>query len=193
MRSNDKFHWLHPKIETRATGSCGDGLFASRKIKEGERLLVFGGYILTVEEESLLPGKMADNGVQIANDLVICSTRPDEWGGENFLNHCCEPNAGFRGQIVLIAMRDIRKNEQITIDYAMVLHKPPKGPAYRMKCLCGAATCRGLVTDDDWKIKALQVKYRGWFQPYLQHEINCRYPAQPVATSNKQQATSAAI
>jgi hypothetical protein len=93
-------------------------------------------------------------------------------GGENFLNHSCDPNAGFKGQIVLVAMRDIQKDEQITIDYAMVLHKAPKGSAYRMQCLCGAATCRLLVTENDWKIKTLQVKYRGWFQPYLQEEID---------------------
>ena len=190
MQSNYKFHWLHPKIETRATDICGDGLFTSHKIRAGERLLVFGGYVLTVEEESLLPGKMGDNGVQIAKDLVICATRPDDWGGENFLNHSCDPNAGFRGQIVVVAMRDIRKHEQISIDYAMVLHRPPRGPAYRMKCLCGAANCRGLVTDNDWKIEALQVKYRGWFQPYLQAEIDRPHAALPVAASSKQQAAS---
>jgi hypothetical protein len=181
MDNTYQFHWLHPKIEPRAAGTCGDGLFTSRKIRAGERLLVFGGYVMTVEEESLLPGKLGDNGVQIAKDLVICSAQPNEWGGGNFLNHSCDPNAGFKGQIVLVAMRDIQKNEQITIDYAMVLHKSSKGPAYRMKCLCGAASCRHLITENDWKIEALQVKYRGWFQPYLQEEIDRQSTTRPVA------------
>jgi hypothetical protein len=29
-----------------------------------------------------------------------------------------------------------------------------------------------VVTDNDWKIAALQEKYRGWFQPFLQGEID---------------------
>ncbi len=166
-----KFHWLHPDVESHATGTHGDGLYAVRGITAGECVLIFGGYILTVEQEAQLAGKLSDNGVQIAKNLVICSTRPEEWGGENFLNHSCEPNAGFKGQIAVVAMRDIRSGEQITIDYAMVLFHPQRGPAYRLDCLCGTPSCRGRVTDNDWKIEALQERYRGFFQPYLQDEI----------------------
>jgi hypothetical protein len=173
ITGNDySFHWLHPHVESRATGKHGDGLYAVRTIKAGECLLIFGGYILTVEQESRLAGKLSDNGVQIAKNLVICSTQTAEWGGENFLNHSCEPNAGFKGQIAVTAMRTIRKGEQVTIDYAMVLYHSPRGPAYKLACLCGTPSCRGVVTDNDWKIAALQEKYRGWFQPFLQGEID---------------------
>lgn len=172
MTNNDyPFHWLHPNVESRATGTHGDGLFAVRSIEAVECVLVFGGYILTVEQESQLAGKLSDNGVQVAKNLVICSTRTEEWGGENFLNHSCEPNAGFKGQIAVVAMRDIAKGEEITIDYAMVLHKASKGPAYRLECLCGAEACRGVITENDWKNPALQKKYHGYFQPYLEAEI----------------------
>jgi hypothetical protein len=81
MHNKHHFHWLHPKVSPGTTNTSGDGLFATGKIKAGERILVFGGYVLTVEEESQLPGKLGDNGVQIAKDLVICSIRPQEWGG----------------------------------------------------------------------------------------------------------------
>jgi hypothetical protein len=129
-----KFHWLHPDVESRATGTHGDGLYALREIKAGESVLIFGGYILTVEQEAQLVGKLSDNGVQIARNLVICSTRPEEWGGENFLNHSCEPNAGFQGQIAVVAMRDIGSGEQITIDYAMVLYHSPGRPTDSTAC-----------------------------------------------------------
>jgi len=165
------FHWLNTKLEPRPTGNHGDGLFATGKLKQGDCLLIFGGYILTVEQESQLAGKLSDNGVQIAKNLVICSAKTEEWGGGNFLNHSCEPNAGFNGQIAVVAMRDITKDEEITIDYAMVLHKASKGPTYRQDCLCGAKTCRRVVTENDWKMPALQRKYRGYFQPYLAVEI----------------------
>ncbi|MDP2826364.1 MAG: SET domain-containing protein-lysine N-methyltransferase [Sulfuritalea sp.] len=138
---------------------------------QGECILMIGGYILTVDEESRLPGKSHDNGVQIAKDLVLCTVRPEEYGGVNYMNHSCQPNAGFNGQIAVVAMRDIAKDEEITIDYAMVLHKASKGPTYRLKCLCGAEACRGMVTESDWKSAALQEKYSGYFQPYLEAEI----------------------
>ncbi len=136
MTNDYPFHWLHPDVESRATGTHGDGLYAVRDITAGECVLIFGGYILTVEQEAQLAGKLSDNGVQIAKDLVICSTRTEEWGGENFLNHSCEPNAGFKGQIAVVAMRDIGSGGQITIDYAMVLYHSPGGPAYRLDCAC---------------------------------------------------------
>lgn len=171
MDTKYKFHWLNPKVEARKTEKCGDGLFAKQKIKKGERVLIIGGYILTVEEEANLAGKSHDNGVQITKDLVICTTTEEEYGGFNFLNHRCEPNAGFSGQIFLVAMRDIEKNEEITIDYAMVLHKASKGPTYKLNCLCGSKKCRGIISENDWKNKDLQKKYKGYFQPYLQEEI----------------------
>ncbi len=172
MNSKPKLHWLNPKIEIRKTNYGEDGLFAKQKIKKDERILIIGGYILTVEEESNLAGKSHDNGVQISKDLVICTTTVDEWGGVNFLNHSCEPNAGFNGQIFLVAMRDINKNEDITTDYAMVLHKTGKGPIYKLECLCRVKNCRKFITENDWKDKKLQKKYRGYFQPYLQTEIS---------------------
>lgn len=168
---NYPFHWLHPRVEQRATGTHGDGLYAARKFKAGECLLIFGGHVLTVAQEARLPGRLGDNGMQIAKNLVLCATSPEQWGGGNYLNHSCEPNAGFRGQIAVVAMRDIRSGEQITIDYAMVLYHPPRGPDYSLGCLCGTPSCRGRVTDNDWKIAALQERYRGFFQPYLQDEI----------------------
>jgi len=36
-----------------------------------------------------------------------------------FINHSCEPNVGFAGNVVLVAMRDIEAGEELTTDYAM--------------------------------------------------------------------------
>ena len=172
MDKKHKFYWFNPKVEPRDTGKYGNGLFAKEKISKDERILIIGGYILTVDEESKLPGKSHDNGVQITEDLVICTTKEDEYSGFNFLNHNCTPNSGFKGQIFLVAMRDIEMNEEITIDYAMVLHRSSDGPRYKLECLCGDARCREIITDEDWKDKKLQEKYNGYFQYFIQEKIN---------------------
>ena len=170
--SEFRFHWVNPKVEPRPAPPRGDGMFAKSKLSKGDCLLMIGGYILTVDEESRLPGKGADNGVQIAKNLVLCTIRPEENGGVNYVNHSCEPNAGFNGQIAVVAMRDIAKGEEITFDYAMVLHKAGKGPTYRLACHCDADTCRRVITENDWKNTELQERYRGYFQPFLEAEID---------------------
>jgi SET domain-containing protein len=84
-----------------------------------------------------------------------------------FLNHSCEPNVGILGQIIFVAMRNIDSGEELTIDYAMFgANKKP------MQCNCRFSNCRGLITASDWKIKKLQVKYRGYFSSYIQLKIN---------------------
>ncbi len=171
-KTKHKFYWLNPKVESRDTGKRGDGFHAKENIKKDERILIIGGYIMTVEEEAALLGKSHDNGVQITEDLVICTTPDDDWAGINFLNHSCKPNAGFEGQIFLVAMRDINKDEEITIDYAMVLHRSINGTAYKLECLCGSEKCRKIITDEDWKDLELQKKYDGYFQWYLQEKIH---------------------
>lgn len=165
------FYWMNPKVEPKASAFIGNGLFAKTRILKDERILIIGGYIMTVGEESQLPNKYSDNGVQIAENLVIGVTNENEWGGVNYLNHHCNPNAGFKGQIFLDAMRDINIDEEITIDYAMVLYQSEIGIPYKLNCLCGDVNCRKVITDNDWKIPLLQKKYKGYFQHYLEEKI----------------------
>jgi hypothetical protein len=68
-------------------------------------------------------------------------------------------------------MRYIEKNEEVTFDYAMCLHRVEGLPPYRLECLCGSDNCRKMITDDDWKISELQKKYDGYFSWYLQEKI----------------------
>ena len=81
-----KFYWLNPKIESKNTNRCGDGLFAKKTLKKGDLLVVCGGYVLTLSEEEKLEGKASDNGVQISDDLVMSISKPEEYGGYNFFN-----------------------------------------------------------------------------------------------------------
>jgi hypothetical protein len=71
-------------------------------------------------------------------------------------------------------MRRIAVDEEITFDYAMCLHQGQGLPRYRMICACGRRKCRGVITDDDWKMVAIQRRYRGWFQPFLEEAIRAR-------------------
>jgi hypothetical protein len=168
---------MNAKLELRDAEPRGKGVFAGASLARGERLVVFGGRIMTLAEERCLPEPIRDFAHQIDDDLVIGIDRPEDIQPVDYLNHSCDPNAGFAGQIVLVAMRDVRADEEITFDYAMTLSEAPGAP-YRMKCACGAAQCRWIVTDADWRIPELQARYRGYFQPHLEEKI-CRSAPAP--------------
>jgi hypothetical protein len=72
-----------------------------------------------------------------------------------------------------VAMRNIKKGEEIAYDYAMVMNSNEKSNSYfKIKCLCGSKNCRGYIAEDDWKIPELQKRYDGYFQWHLQKKIN---------------------
>ncbi len=72
-----------------------------------------------------------------------------------FLNHSCEPNAGIRGKIRLYAMRDIKPNEELTIDYSSV----EADPRWEMKCNCGSKKCRKKIRSIQFLPKGIIKKY----------------------------------
>ena len=82
-----------------------------------------------------------------------------------YLNHSCEPNVGIKGQIVFVAMRAIRRGEELTIDYAMF-----DSDSTPMRCNCRTPSCRTLITDRDWRRPDLQRRYAGYFSWYLQQK-----------------------
>lgn len=160
---NDRISWLNPKLEARENGNRDFGVFARINILKDERLAVFGGYVMLVGGEPA-----GDYALQIADDLVIGMPSPTTSDPAEFFNHSCDPNAGLHGQIFLVAMRDIKAEEQVCFDYAMVIHLA----TYRFPCRCGSSCCRGVVTGEDWKLQELQQRYAGYFSWYLQEKIN---------------------
>ncbi|MCP4191164.1 MAG: SET domain-containing protein [Planctomycetaceae bacterium] len=80
-------------------------------------------------------------------------TQLDPHAPFRFLNHSCEPNCEFDwfedegmdgdvAPVYLIALRDIRANEELTIDY--------NWPAiHAIRCHCTAASCRGWIVSLD--------------------------------------------
>jgi len=149
----------------------GVGVFASTSISKGTVLAVFGGKIISIREEAELPPGLSDYGIQVSEELVLTQRTLPEDPPDTPFNHSCDPNAGFKGQIFLVAMRDIVPQEEVTFDYGMVLHQTDNGPRYNLKCFCGSRYCRHFVTDNDWKLPKLQEKYDGFFQWYLQEKI----------------------
>lgn len=140
------FSYLIPKVEVRRCRH-GKGVFCTNKIYQDEIVAVFGGYILTVEDVLVLPEKIKQFVMQVDEELFIGPKKISELDDAEFINHSCDPNLQVKGQITLIAKRDILEGEEVTFDYASVDRHPVLGS---FECHCGASNCRKIITPYDY-------------------------------------------
>ncbi len=104
-------------------------------------------------------------GIQIDDYFFICPSGKEELNVGTG-NHSCNPNHGVDGSIKLVAIRDISVGEELTIDYAFF------GTKFNsFKCTCGQKNCRGVITQEDWKLPVLQKKYYEYFSTYVKKKI----------------------
>lgn len=157
--------YLAPSCAVRPVFDDQLGVFAIAPIAQDELIAVWGGTMYTAAQLAELPAGMASIGIQVEEDLYLVSLPPSP---ADRINHCCNPNAGIKGQIVLVAMRDIAVGEQVCFDYAM----SDGSPYDEFTCACGADQCRGRITAEDWRLPQLQERYKGYFSLYLQRRID---------------------
>lgn len=167
-----KSSWLNPKLEIRRSKKNKKGVFAKRNIKKGKRLAIFGGDIMLIDEIGDLDERVQEYPMQIEERFVLGSRIAPEPEEADFFNHSCDPNSGFKGQIFLVAIRDIKKDEEITFDYAMLVSESMGSDiVFEMECKCGSRNCRKQITENDWRLPELRRKYNGYFSQYLQEKI----------------------
>lgn len=159
------YSYLSPKLESRPNPQKGGwGVFAIAPIQKGELLALWGGRILHASQLDPRLPNFAQVVLQIDEEFYLFSI--EEEAADHF-NHSCDPNAGFFGQIGLVAMREIAPGEEVCFDYAMC----DGSPYDEFECHCGAPNCRGRVTGEDWKRPDLWERYEGYFSPYIERRI----------------------
>jgi hypothetical protein len=139
----------------------GRGLFASRPIAKETRL--FGEDEWSDEEERRNFSTLSPQQVQelkpalravflryaynTAPEAITGAFRPEAVRHPiNFINHSCDPNAGYNGAGEIVALRSIAVGEEIRMDYGTYSFSFD----HEFTCRCGASWCRGKVTGKDW-------------------------------------------
>ncbi|MBA4318325.1 MAG: SET domain-containing protein-lysine N-methyltransferase [Flavobacterium sp.] len=164
-----KMSWVNSNLKKgKSTTKGGRGVFAKNKIKKGEILVVYGGYVMTIKEFETLPEELKEFSYHISDDLLFGPIRKEDVGMGEYFNHSCHPNAGFRDVITLVAIKNISKDEEVTFDYATCM----TSEILKIECGCGKKNCRKKITGNDWKKPELHKKYEGYFQPYIQKKID---------------------
>lgn len=160
--------YLSPKTEVRESKIHGHGLFATADIAKDEIVAVKGGHIVDRQtlREKITP-RLGPVEIQIDDDLFITPVTDEERElSMLYSNHSCDANLGIRGEITLVAMRDIRAGEELTHDWATT-----DDDDYSVECKCGAPNCRKTVTGKDWQRPELQRRYEGYFSAYLARKV----------------------
>lgn len=145
-----------PKLEVRAAGAKGRGVFALEPIAAGRRILGLEGRLLPTAEltDDLL-------ALQVDTDLWLCS---DGSHLDDMINHSCDANAGFLdGAAVLHALRDIELGEEVCWDYSTSISEA----GWSLECRCGSPRCRGIIRPWGELAEADRAKLRGQALGYL--------------------------
>ncbi|GAG05184.1 unnamed protein product [marine sediment metagenome] len=158
--------WGTPKSEVKKSPIHGIGLFAIEEIKKGEIVFVVGGIVVPVSEIKEYWEKVGPFGAQISDDFYIVPSTKEEIENTGVFNHSCDPNVGWAGDIRVIAMKNIKKEEELVMDYGMY-----DSVLKSFKCNCKSKNCRKIITSEDWKIPELQKKLGEFFAPYLKEKM----------------------
>jgi SET domain-containing protein len=156
-----------PKIEVREDTLAGRGVVALADIAKDEIVAIKAGNIITRAELEQATQAAGDMALQIDDDFYLAPRTVDDVEDMSvFINHSCDPNVGFRGQVVYVAIRDISAGEELCHDYSM-----ERSDNYLLDCHCESALCRGKVTGQDWKLPELQQRYGDYFSIYIRNKF----------------------
>ena len=131
----------------------GRGVFATRTIRKGTRVIEYRGDRTTWDIALERPASDPDNPhhtffFETSDGTVIDANV--RGNAARWINHSCDPNCeSFEhddGRVFIEARRTIRAGDEITYDYRLSLDgRISKRTRADYACHCGAAKCRGLL------------------------------------------------
>jgi len=138
-------------FQVRRSKIHGKGVFATRRIPKGTRLIEYKGERISWEEAD----RRYDDDIQphhtflfaVDDKTVIDGGR---YGNDaRWINHSCDPNCEAvdeDGRIFIETIRDIEPGEELTYDYSYILDEPHTAAVKaRYPCRCGSPKCRGTI------------------------------------------------
>ncbi|VVB78932.1 SET domain protein [uncultured archaeon] len=145
-------------IKVKKSKIHNNGVFASKNIKKGTKIIEYVGEIVSKEEgdkRSEEQFKRSRKNKSEGSVYVYDLTKKYDldgnfkWNPARLINHSCEPNAKYKQvglKIFIIAIRSIKKGEEISYDYGYDLDD------YKdHKCKCGKEKCIGYIIGKNYR------------------------------------------
>jgi hypothetical protein len=130
----------------------GRGVFATRRIEKGERIVEYLGERVSHDEADRRYEEKDANDSHTFLFIVDSKTVIDAGTDGNdarFFNHSCDPNCESvveKRRVFIEALRAIEPGEEMTYDYQIYRdHDDPDNIDEIFACRCGFANCRGTM------------------------------------------------
>ncbi|MBK9107237.1 MAG: SET domain-containing protein-lysine N-methyltransferase [Saprospiraceae bacterium] len=146
------------KYYLKKSSSSGYGIYASQRIRKSEVLfkgeeksqrIVTQSYVQK-NWNALEKELFRKYSYPIGNGVyILWDNNPTEWAPQN---HSCAPNTKFEG-LNVIALREIQKDEELTLDYALFMH-PDLEP---FACQCGHVECRKWIASKEVRVEEFKL------------------------------------
>jgi uncharacterized protein len=131
---------------------AGRGVFATRRIRKGTRILEYTGERISPQEAD---ERYDDDAMDVHHTFLFIvddDTIVDaavRGNAARFINHSCDPNceaAVEDGRIWVTAIRDIAPGTELVYDYGYERAGQFKKSYWELyACRCGAKRCRGII------------------------------------------------
>ena len=168
---------LNPAIKVKSNSEIeGRGLVANRSIPAGEVIFLFDDIKPPAHLYDIVNWPLQK---RIRFLAFPCQIGEDDFsfqqGDIKYINHSCEPTAWWENYGTLTARRDIKEGEEVVYDYST----SDITLTYKMECLCGNETCRGIVTNKDYLNPDFQKKYANHLPEHVVDAIRRSQSGQP--------------
>lgn len=144
------------KVTIKKSKIRGEGVYASKDIKEGDVVLEIDDSHKVLDLSILTKGQKEWCDYLSSGETILMQSP------ERYINHSCDPTTYVRttnGVRKVLAMRNIRRGGEVTYDYSINGYNDGT-----FVCSCGSAKCRGVYQGNFFKLpKNLRIKYL----PYL--------------------------
>ena len=169
--------WVDPSLYSAPSNIHGTGVFTHRPIKKNEIVMIWGGVLINRDEYDDTWEKYRNlSVVQVDEEHFLGLPIEDTTVSlDEYLNHSCDPNTWLIDEVTVVARKDIAVSEEITMDCALWNDDDSEEYSDDDMCACGTSYCRKKLTAHDWKVPAIQKKYKGHFSPYLEKRINAMH------------------
>ncbi|MEM9157517.1 MAG: SET domain-containing protein-lysine N-methyltransferase [Verrucomicrobiota bacterium] len=159
-----------PFVTASSSSIHNRGLFAAKRIRKDDYIIQYLGERITKNESTRRGNNQHDKSLERSDEGAVYIFELTEkwdidgnfdWNIARLANHSCEPNAEAQnvdGEIWLVALREIKKGEELTFDYGYALEHWEDHP-----CLCGTEKCVGYIVrkEDRNRLKKLIKKKKG--------------------------------
>lgn len=131
------------------------GLYAKQNIKAGKKIIEYIGKLITKKQTEKNPKFNNDKDIYLFNINDKFDLDGDyNWNPARLINHSCNPNCEVEGKGVrlwIIALRDIKKGEELSYDYGFSYCKEDLN---NFICKCGEKNCCGYIVREEsrWRI-----------------------------------------